>query len=358
MQNLLFKTPYHFSSAKKILILVQSTPNVSKRFSSTRTQELAYVAKRNEALKKHGLSHLKLDWPQTAKQKEDVDYQARNPRSIRQMYGDADLSQLPIFQGGFINFGYWPSPLPDAKSITPSERTTSAQEMYRQVGDMCHILKKHNVLDVGSGLGYGSSFISQHYLPKIVVGVDISPDQVARAKKHQASGVKSGSLRFTIGEAESLPFPDDSFDCIVSVEAAQHFLSINDFSKEISRVLKPGGKCVVTSFFPTNAEGIDALNAIVPDYHIHGSQNTVEDVKQAFSEHMNNVQVRSIGENVWYGFSAWLDQIGYQTQWSKIWCELYEKGLMDYVIYEAEAPAKQYSAQQENVSPLSQMKVT
>ena len=356
MQNLFFnKVPSCAPDARKILVLLRSTPNLSIRFSSAMAKESKRVVRRNEALKKYGLSDLNLDWPKAARQKESVDYQIRNPRSIRQMYGNADLSQLPVFQGGFINFGYWPNSM--LEKITPQARIASSKEMYRLVGDMCDILKKSNVLDVGCGLGYGSSFISQNYLPKLVVGVDISSEQIARAKKHQISGVSSGDLRFTIGEAESLPFPNGSFDCIVSIEAAQHFSRINDFSKEISRILKPGGKCVVTSFFPTNQEGVDALNAIVPDYHIHGSQNTVEDVKKALAEHMTNVQVRSIGKNVWYGFSTWLDQIGYQHQWSKIWCALYEKGLIDYVIYESEVPAQEYSVQQKNVSLPSFTKV-
>lgn len=171
-----------------------------------------------------------------------------------------------------------------------------------------------------------------------MVGLDISPDQVARAKRIHVSGISSGKLRFTIGEAESMPFTDGAFDCVVSIEAAQHFTSIPSFSKEVSRVLKPGGKLVLTSFFPANSEGVEALNAIVPDYHVMGSQCTIGEVQRALEHHMEAVKVRTIGKNVWYGFSKWLDQIGYQHQWSKIWCALYEKGLIDYVIYEAITP--------------------
>ncbi len=205
-----------------------------------------------------------------------MDYRKINPDSIKQMYGEADLSKLPIFQGGFINFGYWNNRFIKSNTISSEEREASSKEMYRVVSDLAEILKKHSLLEIGCGLGYGSSFISNTYHPKLVIGLDVSPEQIARAKKFQALEIKAGKLRFTIGEAESMPFTDNSFDRIISVEAAQHFSSIESFSEEATRVLKPGGELVVTSFFPTNQEGVNVLNAIVPDYHIHGSQNTIE----------------------------------------------------------------------------------
>ncbi len=347
--NNFYTKPVSHIVRSNALILIQAKLH-TRQFATTAINKIEKSAKREEALKKYDLYNLHLDWPKAAKQSENVDYQRRNPRSIRQMYGNADLSKLPIFQGGFINFGYWPNKTLEQEDITVEQRIASSQEMYRVIGNLCGVLKDHNILDVGSGLGYGSAFISEQYAPKLVVGVDISPDQIARAKKHQVSGITSGRLRFTIGEAESMPFTDCSFDTIVSVEAAQHFSHMGDFAKEISRVVKPGGKLIVTSFFPTSQEGIEALNAIVPDYHVMGSQYTIDEVKKEFSKYMERVRVKSIGQNVWYGFSKWLDQIGYHSQWSKIWCALYEKGLIDYVIYEAEAPLRSNRPQQENFS--------
>ena len=298
-------------------------------------------AKRERALTKYGLSGLNLIWPGRASDPSHADYTHKNPVSIKQMYGESDLSALPIFQGGFINFGYWPNPMHDSKNITKDERIASSKEMYRVVGNLAKILPEHSMLDVGCGLGYGDAFLSEQYNPKLVVGVDISPDQIARAKLHQIQGIKNGKLRLTIGEAESMPFPDSTFDRIISVEAAQHFQGMNAFSKEVARILKPDGNLVMTSFFPTNKDGVQALNAIVPDYHIHGSQHTIEEVQKQLLEFMGNVEVKSIGENVWNGFSKWLDQLGYSHQWSKIWPALYDKGLVDYVVYHATQPKKE-----------------
>ena len=338
---------------QKILVLISCSPNrFSRYYYNTLTSTALSIQPesiRNTALKRYGLSHLNLTWPKAVDSAKEVNYIEKNPKSIRKMYGESDLSKLPIFQGGFINFGYWPDPFFDTGEITVKQRIASSKEMYRVVGDLAGILKEHSLLDVGCGLGYGSSFLSNYYGPKLVVGVDISPDQIIRAEEHQKSSKK---LRFTLGKAERMPFVDNSFDCVISVEAAQHFLSMGAFSEEISRVLKPGGKLVITSFFPTTKEGVSALNAIVPNYHIHGSQNTIKDVEKKLTKCLENVKVNSIGKNVWYGFSKWLDQIGYQNQWSKIWCALYEKGLIDYMVYQAQAP-KAIASQQPDANFLN-----
>ena len=323
----------------KLLVLIRSNPNFQHRLYFTACHQYAaqQVTTREQTLKKYGLSDLNLIWPNSVDTSDSIDYIKKNPESIQQMYGKSDLSKLPIFQGGFINFGYWSNTVIDNKRITIDDRIASSKEMYRVMGNLTKIFKQDSLLEVGCGLGYGSTFLSQHYSPKLVFGLDISAEQIARAKKYQASEIASGKLRFTIGEAESMPFTDSCFDSIVSIECAQHFSSMRDFSKEACRILKPDGKLVMTSFFPTTQEGIDALTAIVPNYHIHGSRNTVSDVQDALLNYMEDVRVSSIGENVWHGFSKWLDQIGYHHQWSKIWCALYEKRLIDYVVYQATA---------------------
>lgn len=342
MQNFFKKPITSRISNQKLLVLINPTPNIFNRpysgIASSAAQHTNPRILRNEALKKYGLSHLDLRWPESVDPPNEVDSIQKNAQSISQVYGEADLSKLPIFQGGFINLGYWPNSIPDSKEITVEQRIAYSKEMYRLVGDLVEVVKGHNVLDVGCGLAYGSSFLSQRYEPKLVVGLDASPDQIARARKHQAAGLKAGKLCLSLGEAEYMPFAENSFDCVVSVEAAQHFLPMNAFLKELPRVLKPGGKFVMASFFPTTQEGVEALNAIVPNYHLHGSQNTVKEVEEELAKHMESVKISNIGENVWHGFSKWLDQVGYNNQWQKIWGALYEKGLIDYVVYQANAP--------------------
>jgi MPBQ/MSBQ methyltransferase len=300
-----------------------------------------YEEFREAVLEKYDLLNLNLIWPKTVNTPlNKVDYFEKNPGTLTQMYGESDLSKLPVFQGGFINFGYWPINMAKNEKISVKQRIKYSEEMYRVLGDLADIAQDHSILEVGCGAGQGSSLLSTHYQPKWVIGLDLSPEQVTRAKGKHVFEINADKLRFTLGEAGSMPFPDATFDRLISVEAAQHFSCFSDFSKEAFRVLKPNGVVVMTSFFPKTQEGVEVLNAIIPNYPIHGSQYTVDAIEMELCKYFKQVKVFSIGEHVWGGFSQWLDQIGYQKQWSKIWGILYEKGLLDYVVYEARLPFK------------------
>jgi len=90
-------------------------------------------------------------------------------------------------------------------------------------------------LDVGSGTGAFSELLINSVAPRSVTGVDPAPAQVEYAVKH----IKGADFR--VGDALALPFPDSSFDLVVSALVI-HFLP--DRAKgfaEMRRVAKPGG---------------------------------------------------------------------------------------------------------------------
>ncbi|PAM68734.1 SAM-dependent methyltransferase [Stenotrophomonas maltophilia] len=97
------------------------------------------------------------------------------------------------------------------------------------------------VLDVACGEGYGSRILSN--AASSVVGVDISAEAVAHAQGKYACG----SLEFVEASAASLPFPDDSFDVVVSFETIEHHDQHEEMLSEIRRVLRPGGLLVLSS---------------------------------------------------------------------------------------------------------------
>jgi SAM-dependent methyltransferase len=95
------------------------------------------------------------------------------------------------------------------------------------------------VLDAGCGEGYGSSMLAER--ASKVVGVDLEPDVVEHA---QASYPQ---VRFQTGDLLSLPFPDASFDGVVTLQVIEHLQRPREFVSECARVLRPGGVLVLAT---------------------------------------------------------------------------------------------------------------
>lgn len=109
---------------------------------------------------------------------------------------------------------------------------------------------KANLLDAGCGngrlLGYLKKKKNLFY-----TGVDVSAKLLSIAEKKYESEINSGSAVFKEGSILNLPFEDESFDILTSV-AVMHHIPSNKYRKqaasEIKRVLKPGGKAIVTTW--------------------------------------------------------------------------------------------------------------
>jgi SAM-dependent methyltransferase len=109
---------------------------------------------------------------------------------------------------------------------------------YMMARDFCRGL---DVLDVASGEGYGTALLAQ--VAKSAIGVEIS----AEAAGHAASQYRAKNLRYLQGDARDLPLADESVDVVVSFETIEHFYEQEKFLAEVRRVLRKGGKFIVSS---------------------------------------------------------------------------------------------------------------
>lgn len=94
------------------------------------------------------------------------------------------------------------------------------------------------VLDVATGGGHTAFILAPHVAQ--VVATDITPEMLANTAKGAAER-KLTNVSTEMADAESLPFPDDYFDCVTCRIAAHHFPDNGRFLSEAARVLKPGG---------------------------------------------------------------------------------------------------------------------
>ncbi len=121
----------------------------------------------------------------------------------------------------------------------------------RMVVEMAKIKPGDKVLDVGCGTG-NLTLTAKKYVGASgsVYGIDASPEMIGEARKK----AKHSSLEavFEVGLIEKLPYPDATFDVVISRLVIHHLpddLKRRGFA-EIFRVLKPGGLLFLADFNP------------------------------------------------------------------------------------------------------------
>jgi ubiquinone/menaquinone biosynthesis C-methylase UbiE len=110
----------------------------------------------------------------------------------------------------------------------------------RELVKLCQVLPGFRVLDVGSGAGRTPVLLAKDYGVQ-VVGVDLHPGMVSVATRLARQEKLEGKVRFRQGDAQALPFEDNSFDAVIA-ESVTAFVS--DKQKAVAeylRVVKPGG---------------------------------------------------------------------------------------------------------------------
>ncbi len=134
-------------------------------------------------------------------------------------------------QSHYLNFGYW-----------HEDTTSQLKACENLMEELLAFLPEKNgsILDVACGKGATTAYLRKYYSPEQVTGINISDVQLDIARKN------APGCRFLKMNATEMSFPGNSFDSIISVEAAFHFYTRELFFKEALRVLKPGGYLVLS----------------------------------------------------------------------------------------------------------------
>jgi ubiquinone/menaquinone biosynthesis C-methylase UbiE len=126
-----------------------------------------------------------------------------------------------------------------------------------------YIRQGDTVLDCACGFGYGSWMMYCNSQAKQVIGVDLCEKSIDYAKKNYSF---SNAVVFNVGDAQNLScLPDNSVDFVSGFETIEHLPRPDLYLKEISRVLRPSGRLMISA--PNewvNEAGVDPN-----PYHLH-----------------------------------------------------------------------------------------
>jgi demethylmenaquinone methyltransferase/2-methoxy-6-polyprenyl-1,4-benzoquinol methylase len=108
----------------------------------------------------------------------------------------------------------------------------------------CDIEPGSLALDVATGTGDMARLLIERDSGCTFVGIDFCPEMLNLARAKLQAAIGSDTVHLILGDALSLPFPDDTFDCATIGFALRNVVSIADAFREMARVVKPGGRIV------------------------------------------------------------------------------------------------------------------
>jgi ubiquinone/menaquinone biosynthesis C-methylase UbiE len=145
----------------------------------------------------------------------------------------------------FWNFGF-ADPDSDGKGVLlndSDEKHRYCIQLYDHIAGSVD-LKGLDVLEVGCGCGGGASFLMKRYLPRSFRGVDLAESAIEFCDRHHSIP----GLSFSCASAESLPFENDNFDTVISLESSHCYASMASFLNEVHRVLRSTGYFLFADF--------------------------------------------------------------------------------------------------------------
>jgi SAM-dependent methyltransferase len=249
---------------------------------------------------------------------------------------------------GWLNLGLW-----EGDGSDPAEAAIAVRRLVETIAEA--LPKGVDVLDVGNGLAAQDPVIAAVADTRRLVALNITLSQLV-AGRHR---LEEADARPVNGDATRLPFADDSFDGVISVEAAFHFPSRSRFFAETFRVLRPGGVLsmsdIPTYRYPRGPrELLAALSQLrVWGLGAHAAATPVEIVHQVERAGFVDVQTQLVGERViepalrfvrerirtTRGAASGSYRLAASIMLSQVEL-LWERGMIDYLLLRATKPSR------------------
>ncbi len=150
------------------------------------------------------------------------------------------------------------------------------------------------ILDIACGTGYGLSLLRRR--AALVVGVDVSADAIATAS--------SAGATLVLASGYALPFSDGSFDLVTSFETLEHLEARPAFLRELSRILRPEGRLLLST--PNARHTRPIAGRPRNPFHVH--EYTAEELRDELNAVFSSVELVGQGLRASFGFPPFWDE--------------------------------------------------
>jgi len=150
-----------------------------------------------------------------------------------------------FLDGGF-HFGYY------EKGVVNYRQ--AIMNMNKYIGGLLGLgtTQAFDVLEAGCGIGATSRYLAKKYPECHFTGISLGIEEIELAKKIQKQQ-NLRNIKFLSGNYKNTGFQNNSFDRVFALESIVYAVKKEDVINEVSRILKPHGKCVIIDgFFPKN----------------------------------------------------------------------------------------------------------
>lgn len=138
------------------------------------------------------------------------------------------------------------------------------------------------VLDIGCGEGYGADRLAAK--ARLVVAGDVALDAV----RHARDRYHGGNIRWVVFDGTRLPFADDAFDVVCSLQVIEHFTGTDEHLSDVARVLRRDGLHYVTT------PNIAKMGEAEKDNPWHLRDFTANELGEALRRHFEDVSLEGM----------------------------------------------------------------